>query len=75
MQENTNAATIEDHMRRNHTMLEDVGAIAEAANVKTLVLSHVVPHEGVPTEDWIQAVKPTFNGEIILGEDLMEIQI
>jgi ribonuclease BN (tRNA processing enzyme) len=75
MQINSNAATIVDHMRRNHTMVEDLGIIAEAAKVKTLVLSHLVPHEGVSTEEWIQAVKPTFSGEVIVGEDLMELTI
>lgn len=75
MQANSNAATILDHMRQNHTMVEDLGAVAEAAGVKTLVLSHIVPHEGVSRDEWVEIIRPTFSGEIIVGEDLMEIQV
>jgi ribonuclease BN (tRNA processing enzyme) len=43
--------------------------------VKTLVLSHFVPGDYPFVEDrvWMDAVRPHFAGEIIVGRDLMEI--
>jgi ribonuclease BN (tRNA processing enzyme) len=31
------------HMKADHTPVEDVGRIAQEAEVKTLVLSHLIP--------------------------------
>lgn len=70
-----NASTITDHMRRNHTMVGDLGAIAQAAGVGTLVLSHMVPHHGVSHEDWVRPVQETFTGHIVVGEDLMVLDV
>jgi ribonuclease BN (tRNA processing enzyme) len=72
---NTNASTIREHMSRNHTMLDDVGQIAAEAGVGRLVLSHMIPHDGLTTEDWIGPIRPHFDGEVIVGEDLMEIDV
>ncbi|MEX4007248.1 MBL fold metallo-hydrolase [Neoaquamicrobium sediminum] len=58
-----------------HTPLEDVGRIAEAAKVKTLVLNHFVPGfdpEETP-EGWTVGVSRHFSGRVIVGEDLMEV--
>ena len=38
-----NGATLKKHLLDSHTSTEDVGRIAAAAGVKTLVLSHFVP--------------------------------
>lgn len=75
LEEGTNASAIATHMKKNHTMLEDVGDIAQRAGVETLVLSHLVPHNGVSTEEWTQPVAETFNGKIIVGEDLLELVV
>lgn len=75
LQKATNAATIVQHMSRNHTMVADLGAVAQEANVKTLVLSHLIPHQGVSVEEWTEAIRPTFGGNIVVGEDLMEIDV
>jgi ribonuclease BN (tRNA processing enzyme) len=72
---NTNASTIREHMSRNHTMLDDVGRIAAEAGVGRLVLSHMIPHNGLTAEEWTEPIRPHFDGEIIVGEDLMEIDI
>jgi len=64
------------HILASHTDAADVGRVATAAKVKTLVLSHYVPTEGEgsPAEqDWIAAVRQHFKGEVIAGRDLMEI--
>jgi ribonuclease BN (tRNA processing enzyme) len=59
----------------HHTTAEQVGRVAAAAGVKTLVLSHFVPAEDpdVPDEEWLAPVRLHFSGSVIVGRDLMEI--
>ena len=70
-----NAKTLREHLIASHTTTEQVGRIASAAGVKTLVLSHFVPG-GFPflnDEVWFDAVRPHFSGNLIVGHDLLEI--
>jgi ribonuclease BN (tRNA processing enzyme) len=71
----TNAATLREHLMASHTTTEDVGRVAAAAGVKTLVLSHVVPGDDPSITDaqWTEGVRRHYDGEIIVGRDLMEI--
>jgi len=59
----------------HHTTGEQVGRVAAAAKVKTVVLSHFVPAEDpdVPDEEWAAPVRRHYSGRIIVGRDLMEI--
>jgi ribonuclease BN (tRNA processing enzyme) len=70
-----NAARLKEHLLASHTTTEQVGKIATAAKVKTLVLSHLVPGGFPLIEDreWLEAVRPYFSGEIVVGRDLMEL--
>jgi ribonuclease BN (tRNA processing enzyme) len=70
-----NADKLLEHIVASHTTHDDVGKVAKAAGVKTLVLSHIVPCDdtSVTDEIWIEGVKPHFDGKIIVGKDLMEI--
>lgn len=64
------------HILASHTDAADVGRVAAAAGIQTLVLSHYVPTEGprAPTdEEWIAGVRQHFKGRVIAGRDLMEI--
>jgi ribonuclease BN (tRNA processing enzyme) len=64
------------HIIASHTDAEDVGRLAAAAGVRTLVLTHFVPSDppGAVTDDqWREAARRYFRGEVILGRDLMEI--
>lgn len=64
------------HILASHTDAADVGRVAAAAGVGTLVLSHFVPTEGpgAPTdEQWIAGVRRHFKGRVVVGKDLMEI--
>jgi ribonuclease BN (tRNA processing enzyme) len=70
----SSATTIAQHMRRNHTMVEDLRGIAQRAGVGTLVLSHLVPHD-LPDEEWLAALGDEFTGEVIVGADLMSIDV
>jgi ribonuclease BN (tRNA processing enzyme) len=71
----TNAATLREHLMASHTLVEDVGKVAAAAAVKTLVLSHLVPADdkSITDEMWMAGVRKNFNGQVIVGRDLMEI--
>jgi ribonuclease BN (tRNA processing enzyme) len=70
-----NAAALKKSILAHHTSPEDVGRIAHAAGVKTLVLSHFVPAEdpSITDEMWTAPVRAHFGGRIVLGKDLMEI--
>jgi ribonuclease BN (tRNA processing enzyme) len=72
-----NATRLKEHLLASHSTAEQVGRVATQAKVKKLVLSHFVPGGYPYLEDrvWLDAVRPYFDGEIIVGSDLMEIQI
>jgi ribonuclease BN (tRNA processing enzyme) len=71
-----NGATLKKHLLDSHTAAEDVGRIAEAANVKVLVMSHLVPGEpDVTDEQWSSEARKHFNGRIIVARDLMELTL
>src|SRR5690606_7557685 len=56
----TACATLREHLLASHTTTEQVGQIATAAGVKTLVLSHFVPggHPFLDDRVWYDAVRP-----------------
>ena len=69
-------AAVVRHILASHTDAEDVGRLAAAAGVKTLVLSHFVPSDpldAVTDEQWMTAASRHFKGRVIVGKDLMEI--
>ena len=58
---------------QGHMTLDDIGAMAARANVKTVVLSHLT--QRVSTDDytpWAEEVKKVFSGEVLVAKDLME---
>jgi ribonuclease BN (tRNA processing enzyme) len=63
------------HVINSHTPIEEVGRIAAAAGVKTLVLSHFVPSETplISDEQWAAGARVHFNGRIVVAHDLMEV--
>jgi ribonuclease BN (tRNA processing enzyme) len=66
---------LRDHLLASHTVPEDVGKIAAQAEVKTLVLSHLVPGDdpSITDDQWTADVRKHFNGRVVVGKDLMEI--
>src|SRR6201996_9145900 len=71
-----NGATLKKHLLDSHTAAEDVGRIADAANVKVLVMSHLVPGDlDVTDEQWLGEAKKAFKGRIIVARDLMELKL
>lgn len=69
-----NATTLRASILAHQTSAEDAGRIAQAAAVKTLVLSHLVPPDDPEVTDqmWIDAARRYFRGPIIVGRDLLE---
>ena len=71
-----NGATLKKHLLESHTAAEDVGRIADAANVKVLVMSHLVPEDpDVTDEDWRSEASKSFKGRIVVARDLMELKL
>lgn len=60
-------------LQHTHVTPEQAGEVATRAGVKTLVLSHLVPGDA-PREHWLTA-KKTFTGDLIVGEDLMDLPL
>jgi ribonuclease Z len=57
-----------------HSSTEDAAATAARGGVKKLVLTHLIPTPAPGTEqDWIDDVRPTFDGEVIVGHDLLTV--
>ena len=70
-----NAATLREHLLASHIVTGDLGKLAAAAGVKTLVLSHLVPPDDASITDdmWMAGVRKHYGGPIIVGRDLLEI--
>jgi len=62
----------------SHTTMEEVGEVARDSKVNTLILNHLVPTASPlydKKEIWEEGVSKTFSGNIIVGEDLLEIEL
>ncbi len=70
-----NATTLREHILASHTTTEDVGRVAAAAGVRKLVLHHFVPGDDPSITDdmWTEGVRRHFQGEIVVGRDLMVV--
>ncbi len=61
-----------DHMKVDHTPVEDAGRIAREAGVKTLVLSHLTPGvDGIDDDIWRDLAAKQFKGNVVVARDLM----
>jgi ribonuclease BN (tRNA processing enzyme) len=69
------AARLREHLVVSHTSTEDVGRVAAAAGVKTLVLTHFVPGDdpSITDERWAAGARAHFKGTVLVGKDLMEV--
>ncbi len=71
---NTNGESIGRHVRETHSTPEEVGRMAAAAKVKTVVLSHQVGGGRGGNNDALTAdLKKVFSGEVIVGADQMRL--
>jgi ribonuclease BN (tRNA processing enzyme) len=69
-----NAKALKASIISHHTSAEQAGQVALRANVKTLVLSHLIPAEDPIVSDdvWVAAARKHFKGRIVVGKDLLE---
>lgn len=70
-----NAADLRRSILSHRTTAEDAGRVAQAAGVKTLVLSHLIPPEDpqITESMWRQAASAHFRGTVLVGRDLLEV--
>jgi len=70
-----NAVTLAASILAHQTSAEDAGRVAQAAGVKTLVLSHLVPPDDPEVTDamWEAAARRHFAGRVLVGRDLLEV--
>ena len=61
------------HLLSAHTSIEDAGRIAEQAGAKTLVLSHVIPHN--VGDDRLRLAARHYSGRLVPGHDLAVVGI
>lgn len=64
---------LKSHMLRSHTSIDAVGQVASECKAGTLVLNHIVP--GNTPAGNMQKAEGNFSGQLIIGEDLMQIGI
>ena len=64
------------HLTTSHTALGAVGQVAAEAEARCLVLTHFIPGDDVlPDEHWHKGASAGFDGEVIVGRDLMELAL
>lgn len=70
-----NPEGIWEHIVGTHASTEDAGRMAAEAGVGTLVLSHILPGSlmEVPDSLYLEGIRKHFEGEVIVGRDLMVI--
>jgi ribonuclease BN (tRNA processing enzyme) len=72
-----NPVSIARHVAETHSTPGDVGRMAAKAQVKTVVLNHLLPGPRQPggldyaLSNFIDGVRAEFAGEVIVGQDLM----
>jgi ribonuclease BN (tRNA processing enzyme) len=59
----------------NHSTPSEVGEIANQARVRKLVLTHLFPVWNGRENEIVTSVKRSFNGEVIVGHDFLEIEL
>ena len=65
------------HVAETHSTPEQVGRMAAEAKVKTVVLTHLLPGSNraqvaeFPDSSYIDEVRKSYSGEIVVGRDLM----
>jgi ribonuclease BN (tRNA processing enzyme) len=62
-----------DHLLESHTIIEDLGPLAQRTGARTTVLSHFVPVDN-PERRWLEAGRG-YSGRLVVGQDFMQIGI
>lgn len=60
------------HHIEEHLLPEEIGKMAAGAGVKTVVLTHLQPSPNNDYGRYVELVKKSFSGQILVAKDLME---
>ena len=63
------------HLVTSHTPLSQVGKVAADAGVGRLVLTHFIPGDDVLADGHWRAGVRSFDGEVVVGHDLLELRL
>ena len=65
------------HLIASHTFASQAGTIAKEANVKCLMINHLIPPEREISSDndWLTDVKSTYDGQCLIGYDGLKYTI
>lgn len=71
----SNSTRLKASIVSHQTSAEDAGRLAQAAEVRILVLSHLVPPDDpeVTEQMWMDAARTHFRGQVVVGKDLLEV--
>ncbi len=64
-----------DKKTDHHLTAEECGRIAEQANTKKLLLTHLLPETESKKKDVVSKVKERFSGKVLVAKDLMEVKV
>ncbi|MCE6073341.1 MBL fold metallo-hydrolase [Agrobacterium vitis] len=66
-----NGARLREHLYASHTLAEDAGRLANAADVKKLVLNHLIPADdpAFGEADWRRALSTVWRGPLVIARD------
>ena len=72
-----NGARLKEHLLASHTLVEDAARIAVAAEVKHLVLHHLLPGDDPQfgEADWVKALDGKWDGRLTIGRDGLVIPL
>lgn len=65
------------HHRKSHVFVNEVGPIAQKANVPSLVLSHIEETGGrtIDPKVWTEEAQRGYDGRVTVGEDMMVVPV
>ncbi|MEE8515108.1 MAG: MBL fold metallo-hydrolase [Alphaproteobacteria bacterium] len=64
-----------ERIRRNHTVPEDAGRVFARTRPKLAVYTHLLLFGDATADDLIPATRPTYDGPLVVGADLMQFEI
>jgi len=72
-----NGRRLKQHLHASHTLAADAGRIAAAADVKHLVLNHLIPADDpeIGEAHWMSAVRETWTGALTIGRDGLVVPV
>lgn len=66
-----------EHIAQTHTTAADVGRVATAAGVRKVVLNHIGPGDprAISDDVWSKGVQRTFDGDVVVGHDMVQMGV